>query len=249
MNRARSESRTRSGGEPVRLAIGDLRPVAADALAALFAGIDGFSVAFVSTGGRPAASTGREPDIVLVGVGVALAGALELALSLRERAPGALLVLLADALDTAMVRFALEHRVNGLLLSESSTHDIVDSLRQVARGHAVLPAGWQGVLADDEDAPLSSLSERQLDVLRLVAEGLSYDEIGTRLFISINTVKFHVRTIYLRLGVKNRVAAARLLAEQSGPVLHRARQDGNGGHPRVTYAPAPASPTTPAGRA
>ena len=53
-------------------------------------------------------------------------------------------------------------------------------------------------------------------MLRLVAEGYSYEEIGTRLFISANTVKFHLRSIYLRLGVRNRVAAARMLAERRG---------------------------------
>jgi DNA-binding NarL/FixJ family response regulator len=60
------------------------------------------------------------------------------------------------------------------------------------------------------------LSERQLEVLTLVAEGCSYDEIGARLFISANTVKFHLRSIYMRLGVRNRMAAARKLTEHGG---------------------------------
>ncbi|MBV8944891.1 MAG: helix-turn-helix transcriptional regulator, partial [Solirubrobacterales bacterium] len=65
------------------------------------------------------------------------------------------------------------------------------------------------------DDPLESLSERQLEVLTLAAEGLSYQDIATRLFISSNTVKFHLRTIYLRLGVRNRAAAARLVNERA----------------------------------
>ena len=51
-----------------------------------------------------------------------------------------------------------------------------------------------------------------MQVLRLLAEGMSYQQIGASLFISLNTVKFHVRSIFERLGVRNRMAAARILA-------------------------------------
>ena len=67
-----------------------------------------------------------------------------------------------------------------------------------------------------ENDPVDALSPRQLDVLRLLADGLSYEEIGARLFITVNTVKFHVRSIFERLGVCNRMAAARVFAERTG---------------------------------
>jgi DNA-binding CsgD family transcriptional regulator len=84
------------------------------------------------------------------------------------------------------------------------------------------------VLATQSEDPVGSLSDRQLEVLRLVAEGDSYEEIGRRLFISANTVKFHLRSIYMRLGVRNRVAAARMLSEhgssEGNPAQHVARR-------------------------
>jgi LuxR family maltose regulon positive regulatory protein len=52
-----------------------------------------------------------------------------------------------------------------------------------------------------------------MEVLTLLADGCSYEEIGAKLFISLNTVKFHVRSIFMRLGVRNRMAAARLLIQ------------------------------------
>jgi DNA-binding NarL/FixJ family response regulator len=58
---------------------------------------------------------------------------------------------------------------------------------------------------------LAGLSERQREVLELLALGASNGDIAARLYISVNTVKFHVREIYARLGVRNRVEAARLL--------------------------------------
>jgi len=61
------------------------------------------------------------------------------------------------------------------------------------------------------------LSDRQMQVLELLSEGYSYDQIARRLFISVNTVKFHIRSIFSQLGVRNRVAAARLLAQKTRP--------------------------------
>ena len=60
--------------------------------------------------------------------------------------------------------------------------------------------------------PLVQLSPRQLEVLHLLSLGMDNDQIAERLYISRNTVKFHVRTIYGRLGVHNRVEASRVLA-------------------------------------
>jgi LuxR family maltose regulon positive regulatory protein len=56
------------------------------------------------------------------------------------------------------------------------------------------------------------LTEREYEVLELLAQGLRNEEIAAKLVISLNTVKFHVRTIYSRLGVRNRVEASQILA-------------------------------------
>jgi DNA-binding NarL/FixJ family response regulator len=73
----------------------------------------------------------------------------------------------------------------------------------------VFPAGWLAAAASrSAEAPLSA---RQLEVLELLAAGLPNAVIARRLFISPNTVKFHVAAIYQRLGVSNRVQAAQAL--------------------------------------
>lgn len=90
--------------------------------------------------------------------------------------------------------------------------------RRLRRG---LPGGAIVIVADvlepelvaERNDPVDTLSGRQLEVLRLLADGCSYEEIGSRLFITANTVKFHVRSIFERLGVRNRMAAARMLAK------------------------------------
>jgi DNA-binding NarL/FixJ family response regulator len=85
-------------------------------------------------------------------------------------------------------------------------------IQHVARGRTSFPAA---VLEQLSERPQTrGLSDRQLEVLEELALGRSNDEIARGLFISTNTVKFHLRTIYERLGVRNRVEAAQLLAAQ-----------------------------------
>jgi LuxR family maltose regulon positive regulatory protein len=72
-----------------------------------------------------------------------------------------------------------------------------------------MPAGWQAVPAEPEREPIESLSTREREVLELAAAGLQNRDIAERLMISANTVKFHLRTIYAQLGVRNRVQAMR----------------------------------------
>lgn len=199
----------------VRVAVADARRLIAEALAALIAAGEGFSVtgAIVADGAVNAISEQR-PDVVVIGAGADPRRAMELVRELRRRVPQVEIVIVADALEPALVSFVLDQGIGGLLLSDAAGRDVAACLDHVAHGRAVLPTGWQGALSAGRDDPLDALSERQMEVLVLLADGLSYEEIGARLFISLNTVKFHVRSIFLRLGVRNRMAAARLLMDR-----------------------------------
>ena len=204
---------------PVRVAVADPRRLIAEALAALIANREGFTVTgAIVTEGAGDAIVGQRPDVVVVGAGAESRLAMDLVRELRRRAPRVEIVIVADALEPALVSFVLDQGIGGLLLSDAAARDVADCLEHVAHGRAVLPSGWQGALSADRNDPLDALSERQLEVLKLLADGFSYEEIGARLFISLNTVKFHVRSIFLRLGVRNRMAAARLLANSTSSV-------------------------------
>jgi DNA-binding NarL/FixJ family response regulator len=204
--------------EPVRVAIADGRRLIAEALAALISERDGFLVTGASVGpGAVAAIVEQQPDVIVVGVRADSREPLELVRALRARLPKAAIVIVADVLEPELVSFVLDQGISGLLLTDAPAHEVAACLDQVARGRAVLPSGWHGALVADRNDPLDSLSERQMQVLLLLADGYSYEEIGSRLFITLNTVKFHVRSIFLRLGVRNRMAAARLLAHRRTP--------------------------------
>jgi DNA-binding NarL/FixJ family response regulator len=123
-------------------------------------------------------------------------------------------VVLAERLDDRLHNAICQGDVDGVVLCSCTGTELASAIKQVAAGHAVVPAGWlgRGGHPAEDDGPLAALTPRQREVLELVALGLDNDEIAARLYISRNTVKFHVRTIYGVLGVHNRVAAARVLA-------------------------------------
>ncbi|MGZ4165687.1 MAG: LuxR C-terminal-related transcriptional regulator [Solirubrobacteraceae bacterium] len=200
---------------PLRVAVADRRRLIAEALAALIASREGFTVTGAVGGDEPVRTIAEQhPDMVVVSVGADSREAMELVRELRRGAPDVEIVIVADALEPALVGFVLDQGIGGLLLTDAAGREVVACLDHVAHGRAVLPPGWQGALYAERNDPLDALSDRQMEVLTLLADGFSYEEIGARLFISLNTVKFHVRSIFLRLGVRNRMAAARLLAKR-----------------------------------
>jgi two-component system nitrate/nitrite response regulator NarP len=201
----------------IRVAVGDDRRMIAEALAALVDTMSGFEVSAVVAGEAGVCTIAADPpDLVLAGVEPGSGAGFALVRTIRCRMPDVQIVIVADLLQPDVVRLVYDQRLGGLLLTDMSALGIATSLDEVAHGRSVLPVGWQQMLLHENDDPLHALSPRQLDVLRLLADGLSYDEIGTRLFITVNTVKFHVRSIFERLGVCNRMAAARVFAERAG---------------------------------
>jgi DNA-binding NarL/FixJ family response regulator len=140
-------------------------------------------------------------------------GALVTLERIRAAAPDVHVVVVADALDEALSMAARDGDVDGVVLASAGGAELVAALAQVVAGHAVFPAGWlRQVGRSAQESPLGQLSPRQREVLELLSLGMDNDQIAARLYISRNTVKFHVRTIYGRLGVHNRVEAARVLA-------------------------------------
>lgn len=155
------------------------------------------------------------PDVVLVDASLGNGEAtLAFVAELREASAETAVVVLADELTPALAHAALEREVAGMVLGSETAADIAGSLVQVAAGHSVFPAGWLAAIRRAEGESLYAvLSDRQLEVLELIAAGLDNARIAQRLQISRNTVKFHVRVIYERLGVTNRVQAARALGQ------------------------------------
>lgn len=150
------------------------------------------------------------PDLVLLDAAIDANDGRSAALSrLRHAQVPTKVVAVATRVDGALARALVRYSVRGLILRSSRAEDAIGVLRQVADGQVVFPSAVMTHLAGPDE--LAGLSVRQREVLEQLALGASNCEIAGRLYISPNTVKFHLREIYSRLGVRNRVEAARLL--------------------------------------
>jgi DNA-binding NarL/FixJ family response regulator len=139
----------------------------------------------------------------------------------REAGPKTKLVVLADEVDGPLARAVVAHDVRALILMSTPVADALAVIQQVLHDRTSFPAAVLARL--DEHRDEHAMSSRQLEVLEQLALGRSNQEIARHLFISVNTVKFHLQAIYDRLGVHNRVEAAAALSTARSDVSGPAR--------------------------
>ncbi len=218
LDRRYREQRKRGSG--ARVAVGKHPALFLDSLAR---SLQEEGLVVCATGVTPAAvieharEAGPPPDVALLDSGLGCEDSRMCFLGqVRRGLPGTRIVVLAEQLSPELAQSTLEQEVEGVILADASAGELADSLARVAAGHAIFPAGWLGAVHRAEHTSLfARLSGRQVQVLELLAAGLTNQEIAEQLVLSRNTVKFHVREIYGRLGVTNRVQAAGLLARAS----------------------------------
>jgi DNA-binding NarL/FixJ family response regulator len=204
------------GGEVTLALIGGQR-LLRDATASLLTHEDGLRVlgAFESVAHYRAAAIETPPAIVLLDRDESELpdwhGAIGELCSLY---PARSIVLLVAGLREEVIRRAIEHGVGGVILKSYTAKQIREAIAYIATGRTVMPAGWQRTLANAARKP-QGLSPRQLEILALVAHGRGNEAIAAQLGVSSNTVKFHVRELYARLGVRNRVEAANHYAQMT----------------------------------
>jgi two-component system, NarL family, response regulator DesR len=160
------------------------------------------------------AATGEPPDVALLDVDDPLVGLPPLA-PLRIAHPDLRIVVLCRGISPGVGRYAMTEALEGVVLKSSGPSELDLALRHALEGRAIMPAGWDLELGWTPEPELAGLSAREREVLDLAAAGLTNAQIASRLSISANTVKFHLRSIYARLGVRNRVEAVRAL--RGGP--------------------------------
>jgi DNA-binding NarL/FixJ family response regulator len=172
----------------------------------------------------------RRPDVVLMDVRMPVMDGIEATGRITGGdEPPRILVLTTFDLDEH-VYDALSAGASGFLLKDVTAERLFDAVRVVAAGEALLaPAVTRRLIAEfarqrprPPTGPLRSLTPRETDVLRLIAEGLSNPEIADRLTVSEETVKTHVSRVLAKLGLRDRTQAV-VAAYESGLVVPRTR--------------------------
>ena len=152
------------------------------------------------------------PDVVMLDVRMPRRDGLSTLTELRRQHPDLVVIMLSASEDAAHIEDALQRGASGYVFKSINPLDLPSTIRQVIEGSVHHPrARGTGGAAPAAATPAqgTGLSDRELDILRLVAEGLSNTDIASRLFVTGQTVKFHLSNIYRKLGVANRTEATR----------------------------------------
>lgn len=164
--------------------------------------------------------TERRPDLVLMDIRMPVMDGIEAVKKLKSAVPDIPVVMLT-AFDTdAFIVDALHAGAMGFLLKTTGPEALVASVRAVAEGQQLLsPKALAKLLATPHEAPAESLdveglSTRENDVAQLIAEGLDNTEIAEQLYVSVATVKTHVKHILEKIGGTNRVHIAIAVLER-----------------------------------
>ena len=155
-----------------------------------------------------------DPDLIVLDIALGRENGLDAVAGLLARRPPPRIVVLTMHDDIAFAREALRRGVHGYLLKEAAAEELIRAIEVVMDGGTYLHPQLGAQLARHSPTPEERLTERERDVLRLLARGHTNAEIAQELFISLRTVEAHRAGLRARLGVHNRaelVNAARRL--------------------------------------
>ena len=193
---------------PVRIMLVDDHPAFRKGLAALIESESDLEVVAQAENGTEALEVFRKnrPDVVLMDLRLPGMGGVEATIAIRKEFPDArIIVLTTFDLDEDIYR-AMQSGAKSYLLKDTPDDQLAGMIRAVHAGEQPLPPKVAERLAARSRRP--ELSARETEVLHLLLKGSSNKEIGSVLFISEDTVKAHLKTLFVKLGVKDRTEAA-----------------------------------------
>ncbi|MFC4064831.1 response regulator [Actinoplanes subglobosus] len=201
----------------IRVVIVDDHPVVRDGLRGMFAGDDRFAVLGEAGDGREALAVAESvtPDVVLMDLRMPVMDGVTTIRELKARGSSARVLVLTTYDNDTDVLPAIKAGATGYLLKDTPREELFRAVVAAHRGESVLSPTVAGRLMGQLRSPAKEpLSQRELEVLTLIARGCSNRETAKRLFISEATVKTHLLHAYAKLGVRDRAAAVATAMEQ-----------------------------------
>jgi DNA-binding NarL/FixJ family response regulator len=205
--------------ETIHVLIADDHDLVRSGLKAAMRASDEFSVVAEARDGAEAVREAKrvKPVLVVMDVRMPRMTGIEACREIRAELPDTNVLMLTSYADERAVMAAVMAGASGFMLKDVNTAQLLDAMRTVGRGGKILDPVASAALIDqirkgtivtEEDRIAQRLSERELKVLDLIADGMTNREIGEELFLSEKTVKHHVSDILAKLGLSRRVEAA-----------------------------------------
>jgi two-component system, NarL family, response regulator NreC len=193
--------------QPIRVVIADDHALVRRGLRQLLEGESGFEVV-AEAGDVDAARRfvrGHHPHVLVLDLNMAGKSSLEAIPGIREEFPDTQIVVLTMQNEPAYARRALSDGVLGYVLKEAADSELVEAVRAAAAGESYLnPRLGARVAAEPPPGPPDGLSEREVEVLRMIALGHTNTQIAQELYLSVRTVETHRAHIQQKLGVTER---------------------------------------------
>ena len=201
------KSAERSPKGRIRILIADDHALILEGLAATIGRQDDMTVVAKAANGREAVELWKErrPDVALVDLRMPEGNGVTVIRQIRDL-DGSARIIIQTTYDTdEEIYQAIKAGAKGYLLKDAPLDELLDSIRKVHAGETCIPPALGAKLASRMSG--EALTNREIDVLRLLARGRSNKEIGSDLFVSETTVKTHVRSIFTKLNVMSRTEA------------------------------------------
>lgn len=196
-----------NGSDRIRVMVADDHPVVRTGLAAVIAQEQDLQLVAEAENGERAVALFREhqPDVALMDLRMPLMDGVQAIRKITEEFPGARILAMTTYEGDADIRRAFEAGARGYLLKDMLLSEVITAIRTVRRGERVIPTAVAVRLAEYPER--SDLTEREVEVLQLVARGLSNKEVAKAIGRMDETVKIHLKNIFTKLGVADRTEA------------------------------------------
>ena len=187
--------------------------------------VAGFDVVGVAATGTEALARfpAARPDVVVLDLQIPAPNGVEVTAEVLRQDPSARVLILSASGEQTDVLEAVKAGATGYLVKSASREELLDAVRRVARGDTVFTPGLAGLVLGEfrrlsdpaaSDPSQPQLTERETEVLKMVAKGMSYKQIADQLVLSHRTVQNHVQNTLGKLQMHNRVELTRYAIEQ-----------------------------------
>lgn len=198
----------------IKIILADDHQLVLDGMRTMLQGVEGFTIVAECRNGQDVLEAARkiEFDLILMDIEMPQLNGIEATRILLEEQPAAKILALTMFNEKGIIVKVMEAGAKGYVLKNANFHELVEAIRKVASGQNFISSDVIGTLMEKDsirvessktETDTESLTKREIEILKLIAQGLSNKEIGEKLFISHRTVDTHRTHLLDKLQVKN----------------------------------------------